>query len=333
MLGEGGSKNSNLKTTWFMDGPYTKNKILFFRKNNEFLFYLSPSDDRSSEHGGASNTSITGSNHPNSAGDHSRKQRKARTAFTDYQLQTLERSFEKQKYLSVQDRQELAAKLNLTDTQVKTWYQNRRTKWKRTTSVGLELLAETGNFSALQSLFRGANPYALAGFTAPPPSGFPNSASSAGFPGPPPGTPACPPSSVANPLLAAMQAGQSPLELYYRQAALAALQQGKPPPPPPPPASTGLSFPSSHFASSPPPSNIRQQNSSPSDAASNLPLKPTPLSAVTSARPTSPTISVGAKSPRLSSPHPGSSSAVGHQVRPPQSPSAASQISPSTSSA
>ena len=58
--------------------------------------------------------------------DHSRKQRKARTAFTDYQLQTLERSFEKQKYLSVQDRQELAAKLNLTDTQVKTWYQNRR---------------------------------------------------------------------------------------------------------------------------------------------------------------------------------------------------------------
>ena len=78
----------------------------------------------------------------------SRKQRKARTAFTDYQLQTLERTFEKQKYLSVQDRQELAAKLNLTDTQVKTWYQNRRTKWKRTTSVGLELLAETGNYSA-----------------------------------------------------------------------------------------------------------------------------------------------------------------------------------------
>lgn len=68
---------------------------------------------------------------PNSASasslnDHNRKQRKARTAFTDFQLQTLERSFEKQKYLSVQDRQELAAKLNLTDTQVKTWYQNRR---------------------------------------------------------------------------------------------------------------------------------------------------------------------------------------------------------------
>ena len=56
----------------------------------------------------------------------SRKQRKARTAFTDHQLQTLEKSFERQKYLSVQDRLELAAKLTLTDTQVKTWYQNRR---------------------------------------------------------------------------------------------------------------------------------------------------------------------------------------------------------------
>lgn len=118
-----------------------------------------------------------------------RKQRKARTAFTDYQLQTLERSFEKQKYLSVQDRQELAAKLNLSDTQVKTWYQNRRTKWKRTTSVGLELLAETGNYSALQSLYR------------------------------PMGSPMGYPMGSLSPLLAG--AGVSPLEMYYRQAAAA----------------------------------------------------------------------------------------------------------------
>ncbi|KAL1415586.1 hypothetical protein MTO96_006710 [Rhipicephalus appendiculatus] len=55
-----------------------------------------------------------------------KKPRKARTAFTEQQLKTLEKSFERQKYLSVQDRMELAAKLNLTDTQVKTWYQNRR---------------------------------------------------------------------------------------------------------------------------------------------------------------------------------------------------------------
>ncbi|XP_041368116.1 barH-like 1 homeobox protein [Gigantopelta aegis] len=87
-----------------------------------------------------------------------KKPRKARTAFTDHQLSCLEKNFERQKYLSVQDRMELAAKLNLTDTQVKTWYQNRRTKWKRQTAVGLELLAEAGNYAAVQRMLQ-SNPY------------------------------------------------------------------------------------------------------------------------------------------------------------------------------
>ncbi|XP_078491795.1 barH-like 1 homeobox protein [Ciona intestinalis] len=81
-----------------------------------------------------------------------KKARKARTAFTDDQLQELESSFECKKYLSVQDRIELAQRLDLSDTQVKTWYQNRRTKWKRQTAVGLELLAETGNYAALEQV-------------------------------------------------------------------------------------------------------------------------------------------------------------------------------------
>ncbi|CAF2999649.1 unnamed protein product [Rotaria sp. Silwood2] len=70
-----------------------------------------------------------------------KKQRKPRTAFTDGQLNTLEKSFERQKYLSVQERLELANRLHLSDTQVKTWYQNRRTKWKRQACLGLELFA------------------------------------------------------------------------------------------------------------------------------------------------------------------------------------------------
>ena len=144
-----------------------------------------------------------------------RKQRKARTAFTDYQLQTLERSFEKQKYLSVQDRQELAAKLNLTDTQVKTWYQNRRTKWKRTTSVGLELLAESGNLQALHSI------YSRAAATGQP-NFFPAALAAAM-------------ASNSNYAAAAAAAANSPLELYYRQAATAAaLSAGQQPPVPPP---------------------------------------------------------------------------------------------------
>ncbi|XP_015126838.1 homeobox protein B-H1 [Diachasma alloeum] len=107
----------------------------------------------------------------------SKKQRKARTAFTDHQLQTLEKSFERQKYLSVQDRMELAAKLQLTDTQVKTWYQNRRTKWKRQTIVSFEILAEAGNYVAFQSMYGNrtgvpAQPsyWTYPGAPAPPPS-------------------------------------------------------------------------------------------------------------------------------------------------------------------
>ncbi|CAF0970482.1 unnamed protein product [Adineta ricciae] len=72
-----------------------------------------------------------------------KKQRKPRTAFTDQQLNSLEKNFERQKYLSVQERLELANRLHLSDTQVKTWYQNRRTKWKRQACLGLELF--TGN--------------------------------------------------------------------------------------------------------------------------------------------------------------------------------------------
>uniref|UniRef100_A0A915I909 Homeobox domain-containing protein n=1 Tax=Romanomermis culicivorax TaxID=13658 RepID=A0A915I909_ROMCU len=103
-------------------------------------------------------TTDSSSNNAHAGGGKSKKARKARTAFTDLQLQTLEKSFERQKYLSVQDRMELAAKLNLTDTQVKTWYQNRRTKWKRQTAVGLELLAEAGNLAAFQRAMQN-NPF------------------------------------------------------------------------------------------------------------------------------------------------------------------------------
>ena len=82
------------------------------------------SDDGDDGEHGDKNSSLNGQSQ--NSHNFSKKQRKARTAFSDHQLQTLENSFERQKYLSVQDRMELAAKLNLTDTQVKTRYQNRR---------------------------------------------------------------------------------------------------------------------------------------------------------------------------------------------------------------
>lgn len=69
-----------------------------------------------------------------------RKPRRRRTAFTHAQLAYLERKFRCQKYLSVADRSDVADTLNLSETQVKTWYQNRRTKWKRQNQLRLEQL-------------------------------------------------------------------------------------------------------------------------------------------------------------------------------------------------
>ncbi|RXG71281.1 BarH-like 2 homeobox protein [Armadillidium vulgare] len=50
--------------------------------------------------------------------------------------------FRLQKYLSVADRSDVAEALNLSETQVKTWYQNRRTKWKRQNQLRLEQLRQ-----------------------------------------------------------------------------------------------------------------------------------------------------------------------------------------------
>ncbi|XP_054892934.1 homeobox protein DBX1-B-like [Poeciliopsis prolifica] len=65
-----------------------------------------------------------------------------RAVFSDLQRKALERTFQKQKYISKPDRKKLAGKLGLKDSQVKIWFQNRRMKWRN--SKERELLSTGG---------------------------------------------------------------------------------------------------------------------------------------------------------------------------------------------
>lgn len=77
-----------------------------------------------------------------SGNDSKGKPRRARTAFTYEQLVALENKFKTTRYLSVCERLNLALSLNLTETQVKIWFQNRRTKWKKQ-NPGLDVNSPT----------------------------------------------------------------------------------------------------------------------------------------------------------------------------------------------
>ncbi|EDO47724.1 predicted protein, partial [Nematostella vectensis] len=57
--------------------------------------------------------------------------RRKRTIFTSEQLRRLEEEFDKHQYLVGTERQNLAKSLNLSETQVKIWFQNRRIKWRK----------------------------------------------------------------------------------------------------------------------------------------------------------------------------------------------------------
>ncbi|XP_021554905.1 ventral anterior homeobox 2 [Neomonachus schauinslandi] len=69
--------------------------------------------------------------------------KRTRTSFTAEQLYHLEMEFQRCQYVVGRERTKLARQLNLSETQVKVWFQNRRTKQKKDQSRDLEKRASS----------------------------------------------------------------------------------------------------------------------------------------------------------------------------------------------
>ena len=61
-----------------------------------------------------------------------KKEKKGRATFSGNQIEELEKAFAATQYLTTAERARLAERLALSESQVKIWFQNRRTKCRRT---------------------------------------------------------------------------------------------------------------------------------------------------------------------------------------------------------
>ncbi|XP_051555877.1 ventral anterior homeobox 2-like [Myxocyprinus asiaticus] len=97
--------------------------------------------------------------------------KRTRTSFTAEQLYRLELEFQRCQYVVGRERTELARQLNLSETQVKVWFQNRRTKQKKDQTKDTDKrLSSTSESLATCNILRLLEQGRLLSVPAPPPN-------------------------------------------------------------------------------------------------------------------------------------------------------------------
>ncbi|XP_022708565.1 homeobox protein abdominal-A-like [Varroa jacobsoni] len=85
-------------------------------------------------HGGSCGSPGPGSRNGPGTGAHlggAASKKHTRPTFSGHQIYVLEKTFEQTKYLAGPERAKLAYALGMSESQVKVWFQNRRTKWRK----------------------------------------------------------------------------------------------------------------------------------------------------------------------------------------------------------